>query len=796
VFCLQCSEMKRHPRGAWLSLFRILNTVFWILTTCFISLPSLALEPSEQLQFADGLYARGMWDTALKEYQAFLAQNPDRKADSPAVYFRMGESFRALGRTNEAGQSYQQAFNAEPKGEFHYRAGLCLADILEQAGKRDEQIRFLSAMLADSPPPELGAACCYELGMAEEKQGKTRDAATSYETVLDRYAGTPYMSYAALALAGLDRKAGGARSADLYRRAAAKPASPRVGAEAWFQLGDFYFARKEFENSAAAYEQLTTLYPRDERVFQAQLQRVWGLYYAKRYADALTLCSSILAGKSRPEKEDEWLYLKANCERQVMKNEDAISTYAELQKTHPGSSLAPLAAYERALAFFKLGRFQEAIDQAKGLIANDRVKRDVCWLLAESCAAVHDEAGAVQNYRMLVDQYPDSPLAGDALYRLASLLQKKGDSLQAAELFGRLAGDFPAHALAAQALFAQATCLEKALKNEQAAAVYTRLLAKYPECPYAEDSLYQKATLETFLRRDAGALETWGELMRRFPATKYGADAWFWNGVLFEERSRLEDSESAFRAALKAVPPPSEDLSRRIRFRLALVLQRRGAHPEAAGLLDEAAGLLQGLIGTPMREKFPPALLEWLGDYQVGHRDFAQAAAVADILIAQATADNWRQIAWCIKGKALMGQGKRDEAAQAFDRVVGFNLKSQAMAEAWLKLGELNLSGDLAKAKRAYEEAATLATSDDLLPIRVKAYAGIGRALKAQGDNAGAARHFLSVAVLFDDAAMVPECLYEAAAAFRAAGNKDDAEKANKELVERYPDSVWARKDK
>ena len=723
-----------------------------------------------------------MWDTALKEYQAFLTQNPDKKAEAEAVYYRMGESYRALGRTNEADQAYQRAYDDYPNGEFHYRSGLRRAEILDQAGKGREQVQLLVSMLAAAPPPDLGSACRYALGVALEKQGKTAEAVEAYEAVLKKYAGTPYVSYAALALAGLDRKAGGSRTAELYRLAATNAASPRVGAEAWFQLGDFLFGRKEYEQSARAYEQLAALYPADARVAEARLQQAWSLYHAQRFADALGLCNG--------GKGEEWLYLKANCERQLLKNDAAAVTYAELLKAYPQGAMAGSAAYERALAFFKMGRFQDAIDQAKGLTANERVRRDVYWLLAESYASVKDEAGAVQNYRLLVEQYPKSPLAGDALYRLAHLMQKKGDFLQAAELFGQLANDFPAHDLAAQAVFAQASCLGKAQKHEQAVAAYARLIEKYPTCPYLEDSLFQKATVETFLRRDARAQETWRDLLNRFPATKYGADARFWNGVLLEENGKLEEAESAFRAALKAVPPPSDELVLSIRFRLALVLQRRG------GQLAEAAGLLQGLMATPMREKFPSAMAEWLADYQIGQRKFAEALTVADWLAAKATSDNWRQIAWCLKGRALMGLGKNDEARQAFERVVGIDFKSQAMAEAWLKLGQLTLAaGDAAKAKRAFEEAATLAASDTLLAIRVQAYAGIGRALKAQGDHAGAARHFLSVAVLFDDPDLVPECLAEAAKAFDTLGRKDDADKARKELKERYPDSEWAKRE-
>lgn len=753
-----------------------------------LSLPVLALNESEQLQFADGLYARGMWETALKEYQAYLTQNP-RTASRDAVTYRMGECYRSLGRTTEADQTYQRVFDEFDGGEFHFRAGLRRAELLEQSGKREEQIQLLQAMLKGNPMPEMGAACQFALGVALEKQGKLDEASKAYDVVLTRYAGTQLIPYAALALAGIDRRGEGRRAALLYGLAAATPGSPRMGAEALFQLGDFCYSRKDYEAAAQAYEKLAAQYPKDERVAESRLQQAWSLYNARRYAEALKICSSETAGAAvEAGKIQEWLYLKANCLRQVMKNEEAAETYAELLKTNPKGDMAASAAYERALSLFKLGRFQAAIDQARGLINMERVRRDVCWLLGESSAAIHDDAGAVQYFRLLLDQYPDSELAGDALYRLAHLLQKKGDYLQAAELFGRLAKDFPKHDLVAQALFAQASCLGTAKKPEQAVAAYARLLEKFPQNRFVEDALYQKAISETFLRRDAQALETWNELLTKFKTTKYQADARFWSGVLLEEAGKLEESEAAFRLVFKSEPAAADDLVMRTRFRLALVLQRRGKP-------DEAAPFLQDLLGTPMREKFPLELLEWLADYQLKKREFAKANAVADLLLAQVKTDVWTQSAWCLKGKILMGQARNDEAEQAFIRVTTVSSKSLALAEAWLKLGELGLlAGDAEKARRAFEESATLAATDQMLPVRVRAYAGIGKALKHKGDHAGAARHFLSVAVLFDDPDLVPECLYEAAGEFAAAGRADDARKAKKELLERYPDTDWAKK--
>ena len=761
------------------------NLLLFLLVVAF-GTAAPALEPQEQMQFADGLFTRGMWDVALKEYQVYL----DRYADRPgaeAARYRMGECYRALGKTAEAEQAYLQAYNSPVGGEYRFRAGRRRTELMEQAGRHDEAIQLLKALLAENPPAELGAACRYALGSALEKADRKTEAAEAYDAVLQQYPGTSFVSYAALALAGLIRTQsnGQERVESLFQTAASNAAAPRVGAEAWFQLGDVYFRQKQYEKSARAYEKLAALYPGDERVPQSRLQMAWAFYHAGLYAETLKLCGET-ATRPGAEKGEEWLYLKANSERQLLKNEEAAATYAQLLEKFPQGDLSDNAAYERALTFYKMGKFPEAIQQARALTLTPRIEKDVYWLLGESYSAVKDDTNAVQYYRLLVDHFPTADLAGDALYQLASLLEKKGDPVQAAEWFGKLTTDFPRHELAAQALFMAASCLGRAEKREQAAAQWAKLIADYPQSKFVEEALYQKAMVEIYLRRDAQSLATLGDLLERFPKGRFVADARFCTGAMLEEAGKTEQAEIEYRRALKA--EPSEDLRARVQFRLALVLQRRGTS-------DESADLLQGLIPGASRVPFTPGLLEWLADYRLGRQDFVKATEAADALTARATNDVWRQIGWCLQGKALQGQGQTEPARLVFERVVGLDLKSQAAAEANLRLGTMALAAaEPAKAKDYFDRAAELAVSDTLLPIRAQAYAGLARALKAQGDLAGAARHFLSVAVLFDDPTLAPECLYEAAEALRQSGKAEESAKIAKELQERYPDSAWTRK--
>jgi tetratricopeptide (TPR) repeat protein len=764
---------------ARLRIILLLGTAMWAMT-------GSGLEPQEQVQFADGLYARGMWEVALKEYQTSLEQKADREGVE-AVFYRMGECCRALGRMAEAEQHYERAYRGNSDSEYHFRAGLRRAELMEKAGRSGDQIALLETLLTQTPPPELGAACRYALGAALEKAGRQDEAVAAYQAVVSHYPGTPFLSYAALSLGSLARqKEGGlGRAEEFFRMAASNAVSPRLNAEAWFQLGDVYFRQKQYEKSARAYETLATLHPADERVPASRLPAAWAFYNAGLYAEAFNLCQEALVDPANP-KQDEWLYLKANSERQLMRFNEASATYARLLETFPRAEWADSAAYERALTLYKMGKYQDALKQARALTLTPRIKKDVYWLLAESCAALKDDAGAVQYYRLLVEQFPASELAADALYRLAHLLENKGEVLQAAELYGQLAGSFPRHELAGQALFVAASCLGKAQKPEQALAQWARLIEQYPDSKFVEEAFYQKAMVEILLRRDARSLSTLRELMDRFPGSRFLADARFWSGVLLEESGKLEDAESEFRRTLQA--GPTDDLRLRTQFRLALVLQRRGK-------LDEAAEFLQTLIASSLRDQFTPEILEWLTDYNLGRQDYAKAGASADLLKERASNDTWKQIGWCLKGKALMGLGEADTARQAFEQAVAVPLKSQAAAESLLRLGEISLAqGEASKGRAYFDRAATQATSDALLPIRARAYAGIARALKAEGNLAGAAKHFLSVAVLFEDPVLAPECLYEAAEAFRQNGQAEESAKVTRELQERYPDSPWAAK--
>ncbi len=753
------------------------------------------LETNDRLQFANGLYARGMYELAVREYQSFLAEQ-GVAADRDVAHFRMGECHRETGKLIEAEKEYRTVFTEFPESKFRLHAGFKRADIFMQLKRYDDAVALYDVVLGMKPPGEVAAASLYFQGVAYLKSGKPDKAGANFGSLRSQHKATRYHAYALLELGQLHAQAavaaveaGGKADKDVeqavafFADVAAKPPTPRLGAEALFQTAELRFRTRNYAASAEAYRNLLTKYPDDRRIKEARLQAAWSAHNAALYADARKQAEAAVGAQLEPR--DEWLYLLANSQRRLVQNEAATATYERLLSQFGKSRYAEAARYEKALSFYRMGRFKEAVAEARQVALSEKLKKDVYWLLAESMAALKDADGAIQYYGLLCREFPESDEACDANYRLAHHLQQRKEFQQAAQYYDNVARRFPDRELAPKALFAAAYCLVQAGKHAEAARDWTTLIQKYPKHPLVEESLYQKAMSEIRLKRDKDAMASLRDLQRLFPKSGFIPESHYWLGMLLKAAAQYQDAETCLRASLK--DNPKQELKRRAEFHLAGVLQKLGKH-------EEASVLFQTLVDSPLKDKFSAPLLEWLSGFHFEQKRYPQAAEAARLIINSATEPEWQQIGWCLLGRAENAQKHADAAMDAFERALKVPAVTASACEAALRLGELKLSGkDLPKAKAYFERAATMSSDEALLSVKARAYAGLGKTAKAMKDDEGAARYFMSVAILYDDPVLVPACLSEAEQAFARLGREEDRKMAIAELRERYPGSPQAK---
>ncbi|MBT3295777.1 MAG: tetratricopeptide repeat protein [Verrucomicrobia bacterium] len=747
----------------------------------FVGLASaqLAEEGAERMVLADGLFAREMFVLAAQEYEAILREEPDLPA-ADIVHFRLGECYRRAGKVLDADKQFSLVFKEYPKSEFRHRAGFRRAGLFMDAGHHDAAADLYRAVIKAKPPADVAAACWYLLGEALLKLDKPDEATTAFERIEKEYATSEFYTYALLklgqSLVRSDDKQRQARALKLFQRVATKPPDARLGAEGWFQVAEWYFRAGDFAKSADAYRHLGKSYPTDVRTLESQLRAAWAAHNAGRYADGLRLSESAPASGSDAA---EWLYLKANCQRQLLRHADAATAYRAMLKAHASSRFADAARYELALALYKDGKYQEAVSEAEVLTGHDALQKDIFWLLAESHAALNQADDAVQYYRLIARDYPASGVACEATYRLAYHLQARSDFVQAATQFGQVAAQWPEHELAARAYFASGYCWSRADSDEKAVAAWATLVQKHKDDPLVEESIFQKAMSEVRLKRDSDALSSLRELRRRFPKSAFVIDAAYWEGRLLQQAERYSDAEASLRLVLAADARP--DLKREAQLALAYVLQSQNKDQEAADRFHK-------LLGTPEGKGLSPSLLQWLAEYSLSKKDFSRCIQAAELLVTDDRAGNWQQAGWYILGRAHDGQGKTDKAVAAYEQVVQAGGDATEVAEAALALGDAALAAkQIDRARGFYEKAGTHPGST--ISARARSYAGQARTAQARGEFDAAARYFMSVAILYNDPVLVPDCLAQAAVCLTAAGNTNGAARALAELKRRYPDA-------
>lgn len=741
-----------------------------------------ALPVTEQVQFADALYLRGLYELALNEYIRISREQPDF-AEMDQVLYRAGESHRRLGNARAAERFYWRVVQEFPESDFSERAAFRRAEVLLLLGRDEDAYNLLTAFLEIPPTqPELIAAARYYLGEAARNMGRSDQAEALYEQVISEHSASPFAAYAALDLAAMwrDNPDQAGQAIELYQQVLDNPPTRSAAAEAWFQKADWFFLLSRFEEATAAYDQLLEDFGDTQRAAEAKLQASWSFYHVGRFADALKIAEAIVK-EDLPTDRAEWLYLLANLQRQLLRADEANATYTKLIEWEgPDGEWGKIAAYEKALMAFRRDDFDDVLELVSAIEPEEELRVDLQWLLAESYREVGRVDEAVQYYQALLDAEPAGELAPRALYRLAQILQNRRDFIEAARTYRQLASQFPADLLAPEAWMAAAFCFGMIDRWDDALLAWEALATEYPDHELVPEAMYQRALVYLQLDRLEDGKKAFQELLDSHVDSPWTADAHYQVGVMQQEAGDFAAAEESLRAALSA--DPASPLAEDVQYRLAVNLHQQGHIAEAADLLQE--------LVPEQGEQMPESLLEWLAAYRLQQEEYERVIEVTDALIQEGTVDSWRQIGHALQGHAWKALGDVDAAFSSFQSSVAQNAETRDGAEAALALGRLHLEQEETEdARTLFQEVARRAT-DTWIDLRAQAIFGLGEAAELLEDDSSAARYFLAVGIIFDDEEWVPAALQRAAAALERQGRTEEQKQTLAELAERFPDAT------
>src|SRR5881628_1732372 len=291
-----------------------------------------------QLDYANGLFARKLYDLAIPEYQKYLDDYPGRPGRANA-YFSLGECYRNLNRVSSARTNLQKVLNDYGDSEFAGPAAYALAEIAFAEKDYATALPLFHRSAVKSKEPAVALSARYFEARCLEATGRKEEAADIYAQVADTGNPNPYREDARLTAASIFAARG--RKIDAlkqYEALANESQKPALRAESAVRGGmialelvqaDKGKIDKAMADTAAALLQKGRTLPEAGKfraIAQVALRRLQ--YQTGQYAQLLADYKKEL--ERLPEAaQAEVLLLAANSERQLGHSKEAEALYRQ-----------------------------------------------------------------------------------------------------------------------------------------------------------------------------------------------------------------------------------------------------------------------------------------------------------------------------------------------------------------------------------------------------------------------------------------------------------------------------------
>jgi TolA-binding protein len=736
---------------------------------------------------AMALFNGGQYADAVTAFSDFIRAFPQDRRREEALY-RLAESYRNLGRTDDALAAYTFEVRNYPDGPLRINAELRRGAILFDAGKFADAIPPLQRV-ASQGAGEVQEAANYLLGRCDLATQKEADGRALLQPLADQTPPGKYAGPAAQALAELDDTENHYPDAlALWQKALAlatdAPTQATLAARGgWSALGAnqpdaaeklFQTARKLDPSGGA------------RKVANTGLLRL--LFQQKRYTEWLAVYG---AEKDRllDSARAEILYDLGHAEFTAKNWSEAAEAFDQYLREFGSQPDAVTAAYERFLAGTQMDRAKTVSEAEAYLKAwpQSPYRVRVQLVEAQELSAEKNFAQALPLWEGLATEKGDADWPHQAiLLELARSYDELRNWPKAATAYQAYLDDLSASPgehkkamLRAQARLA--VCLQNAdqlLAATQAwQAVQAQAPAGSPEQEMALESLgliYAKGGPE---QADVMAA-TFRALLQQFPQSPLRAMAAFSVG---DAAFKAHDYAGAETYLIEARQWDPETWAQPATQRLALGAYGMKEVGKALTYMKE----YDTLSLARKTAELPAAFYYWLAEEARQKGNWALAEALYPLVTQHPDPGDLLAGAWWQLGQV---QGERKEwaaAVSSYEKYRDLKPDAKDATVVLLALGRAQLGAGNTDAARTLGRQALLQEPEG--PNSAAARTLLAEAAFTAQSYAEAARMFATLAVLFDDPKITPQAMSRASDAFDRAGDAAAAAGWRQKLQAKYP---------
>ena len=460
----------------------------------------------DDYNFAAWLYNSGKYGLAIDAYRQFL-ENYAQHDKVAEARFGLAQALFHEGAFEEAASQYEHLlenkpdFAQRPEVLFQLGQAYVAREALDQAIKTFEQLReqYPDHYLADWALARAGAG---KLGI-----GAFESAADDLKTFTSIYVAKASRGKPSSALATMlsrlkeaEVDAGGAFTALVER--------------SLFNLGLAHFNLDRYDQARTAFERFLSLYPDSPtavethfRVAQCLYQEAQYVKAAKRYAEVVTADNPFSA--SAAFERGLALY-------KTGRFNEASAAFTRMADAYPENEQAPKARLYAGTFLYEAQDYKSAIDHLRPLAATEGPEQaEAAYWLGMSLLKDGQAKAATRIFEAALEPHKDSDFAGDMLLGLADAHIAMDAFTAAAQAFDDFSRRFKQHSQAPQALYSSAMALHRAADYEASDSRCTALLKSDPDATLKAQALFLSAENRFMQKRYDAAMQRYEELLEQ-----------------------------------------------------------------------------------------------------------------------------------------------------------------------------------------------------------------------------------------------------------------------------------------
>jgi TolA-binding protein len=510
-------------------------------------LPYESFSDNANYQIGRIFYRRANYDSARHYLLITARQFPESEVRADA-YYLLGESYSALNDPNNAQYAFSRARKVGATGDLYehslYREGVMLyrvgrfrsaidrlreyvaehqkgtqladatfwlGEALYQDRTYDEAERYYNAYLEKFKSDRWRQDALYGLAWSRFQQKDFKGAALAFNDFIKANPNSRLAIEATIRLADSYRLMGNYQQAiDTYESIGKLAGKGARDEEARFQLARVFLQMDEIDRAVATFRQLLKDYPsssyRDVYAFNI------GSIYHEKGMDSLAIAELVPfpAHYQASQYAPEALYIVGSSYYNLEAYDSALVYYRRILDEYPTSAMIPEALDAIKFSLNGLGRGIEAVAIIDSFQIRNPNRIPADSLNFRKAMIILDQGdfnGAIPLLAKLAEDYPQSPLAPEAMVQIGHAydnLQKPDSALIA---YRNTIEHYPTSAAAGSALVEVATIKLNASEWSEAADAFTQYLAQYHDSERVNEARYGVATAKLAMSDTAAALE-------------------------------------------------------------------------------------------------------------------------------------------------------------------------------------------------------------------------------------------------------------------------------------------------